>query len=121
MQADLANVSAEGSSTVMVLTVDVVGNSSTDCDEARAGRDGKEPSFRKEYVEDVGEADAAFAAEHDSRFVESEDTVEAATVDQSTAGVETRVSIAAAEAIGEQGSRRGRSENVRHLVVPCWF
>src|SRR5229473_4561013 len=66
MQADLADMSAEGSSAVMVLTVDVVGDGSADGDEARAGRDGKEPSFREEYAEDVGEADAAFAAEHAS-------------------------------------------------------
>ena len=117
-RADLADVSTESSSTMMVLTVDVVGDGSADSDEASAGRDRKEPSFREKYVENVGEADAAFAAEHASRFVESEDAVKAAAVDQFSAGVETRVAIAAAEAIGEQGPGRGSFENVRYLVVP---
>ena len=119
MQADLADVSAESSSAVMVLTVDVVGDGSADGDEAGAGRDGKKPSFRKKYVDDVGEADAAFAAQHASRFVETEDAVQSAAVDQFAAGVETRVAVAAAEAVGKQGAGRGGSENFRHLVVPC--
>ena len=112
------DVSAEGPGTVMVLTVDVVGDGSADGDEARAGRDRKKPSFREKYVDDVGEADAAFAAQHASRFVESEDAVKAAAIDQFAAGVETRVAIAAAQTIGEQGAGRGSSENFRHLVVP---
>ncbi len=118
MQTDLADVSAEGPSTVMVLTVDVVGDCAANGDEACAGRDRKEPSFREKYVDDVGEADAAFAAKHASRFVESEDAVKAPAVDQFSAGVETRVAIAASKAIGEQRSGRGSSENFRHLVVP---
>ena len=119
MQGDLANVSTEGSSAVMVLTVDVVGNRSANGNEASARRDGKEPSLGKKYVDNIGEADAAFAAEHASGFVETEDAVETAAVDQFAAGVETRVAVAAAEAIREQGSGRGRLENFRDLVVPC--
>jgi hypothetical protein len=118
MQADLANVSAESPSAMMVLAVDVVGDGSANGDESRAGRDRKKPSSREEYVEDIGEADAAFATEHASRFVESEDSVKAAAIDQLAAGVETRVAIAAAEAIREQGAGGGTSENFRHLVVP---
>jgi len=113
MQSDLANVSAEGSSAVMVLTVNVVGNSTADGDEASAGRNGKKPSSREEYVDDVGETDAAFAADHASGFVETEDAIESATVNQFSSGVETRVAIAAAEAIGQQRAGRGISENVR--------
>jgi hypothetical protein len=113
MQSDLADVSAEGSSAVMVLTVNVVGNGSADGDEAGAGRDGKEPSFTEEYADDVGKADAAFAADHASGFVETEDAVESATVNQLSSGVETRVAVAAAEAIGQQRAGRGISENVR--------
>src|SRR5665811_924838 len=121
MQADLADVSAEGSSAVMVLTMNVVGDGSADSDKAGSGRDGKKPSFREEYVEDVREADAAFATEHASGFIETEDAVETAAVDQFAAGVETRVAVTAAEAIGEQGARRGSFENLRHLVVPRRF
>ena len=118
MQRNLADVSSEGSRTVMVLAVDVVGNGSADGNEARAGRDGKEPSLRKEYVENIGEADAAFAAEYARRFVETENAVETATVDQFAAGVETRIAVTAAEAMGEQRAGRGGLENFRHLVVP---
>src|ERR1700675_2507299 len=118
MQADLADVSAEGSRTVMVLTMHVVGDGSANGDKTRAGRDGKKPSFRKEYIENIGKADATFAAQHASGFVEPEDAVVAAAVDQFAAGVETRVAVAAAETIWEQGVGCGSSENVRHLVVP---
>jgi hypothetical protein len=85
----------------MVLTVHVVGNGSADGDEASAGRGRKEPSFREKYVDDVGKADAAFAADHASGFVKTEDAVESATVNQLSSGVQTRVAVAAAEAIGE--------------------
>src|SRR4029077_12194868 len=115
------DVSAKGSRTVMILPVDVVGNRSADGDEARAGRDWKEPSFRDEYVENIGKADTAFAAQHASRFVESENAVKAAAIDQLAARIETRDPITAAKAIGKQGTGRGSSENVRHLVVPCRF
>ena len=81
--------------------MDVVGNGSSDGDEASAGRDWKEPSFREEYVDDVGEADTAFAADHASGFVETKNAVESATVDQFPSGVEARVAVTAAEAIGE--------------------
>src|SRR5271165_3060176 len=118
MQCDLADVVSEGSSTMMVLPVDVIGNGSADGNKARPGRDGKEPSFRQEYVENIGEADATFAAQHACRFVETEDAVEPATVDEFAAGVETRIAVTAAEAKGEQGARRGSLENSRHLVVP---
>src|SRR5271165_1854766 len=98
MQCDLADVVSEGSSAVMVLAVDVVSNGSADGHEARAGRDGKEPSLRQKYVENVGEADAAFAAEHASRLVETQDAVETAAIDQLTSAVETRIAVTAAEA-----------------------
>jgi hypothetical protein len=101
MQSDLANVRAKGSAAVMVLTVHVVGDGSADSDEAGAGRDRKEPSFREKHVDDVGEADAAFAADHAGGFVETENAVKSATVNQFSSGVETRVAVTAAEAIGE--------------------
>ena len=119
MQSDLANVSAEGSSAVMVLAVNIVGDRSAHGDEARAGRDRKEPSFRKKYVDDVGEADAAFATQHASGFVETQNAVEAAAVDQLTARVEARVAITAAQGHKGAGSRCSSFENFRQLVVPC--
>src|SRR5260370_10030521 len=101
MQTDLADVSAEGSSTVMILTVNVVGDDSADSNEARARRDGKKPSFRKEYIENIGKAGATFAAQHPSRFVEPAHPVEATAVAQFSAGVETGVAVAPAERICE--------------------
>src|SRR3984893_5087158 len=66
MQSDLADVSAEGPSTVMVLTMHVVGNGPAHGNEARARGDWQEPSFREKYVDDIGEANAAFAPQHAS-------------------------------------------------------
>ena len=51
---------------MMVLAVDVIGNRSANGNEAGARSDGKEPSLREKYVDDVGKADAAFTAEHAS-------------------------------------------------------
>src|SRR5208282_38544 len=121
MQSDLADVSTEGSSAMMVLTVHVIGDGSTYSDEAGAGRDGKEPSFGKKNVDDVGEAHAAFAAKHAGGFVETEDTVETGTVDQFAVGVETGIAVAAAEAIRKQRTGRGSLEKFRYLVAPCGF
>ena len=115
MQSDLADVNSKGSSAVMVLAVDVVGNRSAHGNEASAGRDGKKPSLRKEYVDDVGEADAAFATEHASGLVETENAVETAAVNQVAAGVETRVAITAPEAIREQGSQ---AQQFREFPAP---
>src|ERR1035438_2570111 len=117
MQADLADVRAESPRTVVVLAVDVVSDSPADSDKASAGRDGKEPPFREEYIDDVGEAHAAFAAQHPRGFIETQEAVEAPAVDQFATGVETRIAVAASQAIGKQGARCGSLENVRHLVV----
>ena len=121
MQSDLLNMSAEASRAVMVFAMNVVGDCSANGNEARAGRDGKEPSLRQKHIDDVREADAAFAAQHPSEFVESENAVEAAAVDQFAAGVETGIAIAASKAIREQGIRRGSFENLRQLIVPSRF
>src|SRR4029077_17068298 len=115
MHADLADVSAEGSRAMMVLPVDIVGDGSANGDEARTRRDGGKPSFREKYVDDVGKADSAFATQHASRFVESQHAVETAAIDQLAAGIETRVPITAAKAIGKQRTWRGSSKNCRHL------
>ncbi len=118
MQADLADMGAEGSSAVMVLAVNVVGNRSANGDEAGAGSDGKEPSLGEKHLNDVAEADAALAADHARGLIEPEDAVKAAAVDQFASGVETRVAVTAAKAMGEQGAGRGSFEYFRHLVVP---
>jgi hypothetical protein len=72
---------------MMVLTVDVVGNSSSDSDELRAGGYGQEPSFGKKDLDDVGEADAAFTTQDAGGRVKSENAVEAAAVDQASSRV----------------------------------
>ena len=102
MQADLVNVTAESSSAVMVLAVDVVGDGPANSNEASARRDGKKPSSRKKYIENVGQADTTFAANHARRFVETENAVEASAVDQFAAGVETRITVTTSETMGEQ-------------------
>ena len=45
---------------------------------------------------------------HASGFVETENAIETAAVDQFTASVEAGIAVAAAEAIGKQGTRRRR-------------
>jgi len=106
---------------VVVLAVDVVRDHSAHGDIAGAGRDGKEPSFRKKYVNNLGKTDAALATQHAGRFIKTEEAVEAPAIDQFAAGVETRVAVAASQAIREQGTGCGGAKQFRHLVVPCRF
>jgi hypothetical protein len=50
----------------------------------------------EKYVDDIGEADAAFAAEHSSRFIKSENAIQSPAINQFAGGVEARVAITAA-------------------------
>lgn len=77
----MVNVSAKRAGTVVVFTVDVVRDSSTHSNEACAWSDREEPSLRNEYLENIGETDATLAADHSRQFVESENAVEASTID----------------------------------------
>ena len=63
--------------------------------------------------------DAALAADHARRFIEAQNAVEAAAVDQIAARIETGVAVTAAEAIREQRTRRSSFEKVRNLIIPC--
>ncbi len=121
MQGDLTDVRAEGSRTVVILSMEVVGDRATDGDEASAGRDCKEPSLREKHIDDVREADAAFAAEHARGFIEGQEAVESPAIDEFASGVETGVAVTASETIGKQGARRGSLKDLRQLIVPCRF
>jgi hypothetical protein len=112
MQANLPDVRAEGSGAVMILAMHVVRDRSADRNKASSGSNGQEPSLRQKHVDDVGKADAAFAAHHARGFVKPEDAVEATAVDQIAAGVETRVAVAASQSIRKQRTGRGRAENL---------
>src|SRR5215470_10080139 len=103
---------------MMVLTMNVIGNGSAHGDESRAGRNGEEPALRQKDINDVGQGDAAFAAHHAGRLVESENPVQTAAVDELALTVEARVSVAAPQAEGKQRARSGGAQNRRHLIVP---
>src|SRR5208282_40240 len=112
MQSDLPHVGTKGSRAVMVLTMNVIRNGPTNGDEPRAGCDRKKPSLREKYVDNIGKAYTALAAHYARRFVKGKDAVESATIDQFAAAVETRIAIAAAEAIRKQRAGRGGFENL---------
>jgi hypothetical protein len=84
MQSDLPNVSAKGSTAMMILAMNIVSDCSADGYVPGAGSDGKKPSAREKYVDNIGEADTAFTTQHPSGFVESKDAVETAAVDEFT-------------------------------------
>lgn len=121
MQGNLTDVRAEGSRTVVILSMDIVGDRASDRDEAGAGSDWKEPSLREKHIDDVREADTAFAAKYAGRFVEGQEAIEAPAVDEFAPGVETGVAVTASEAIGKQGARHGGLKDLRQLIVPCRF
>jgi hypothetical protein len=102
----------------MVLTVDVVCDGAAHSYEAGAWSDGEKPPFREEYVENIGESDATLAANHPRRLVESENAVEAMTVDKVATSVETRIAVTASQAKWKQGAGFSGLKNLRQLVVP---
>ena len=64
MQRHLVHMSAKGTGTVMVLTVDVVCDSPAHRDEAGPRSDRKEPPFGEEYVDHIGKAHTALASDY---------------------------------------------------------
>jgi hypothetical protein len=96
----------------MVLTMNVIRNGPTNGDETSAGCDRKKPSLREKYVDNIGKAYTALAAHYARRFVKGKDAVESATIDQFAAAVETRIAVAAAEAIRKQRAGCGGFENL---------
>jgi len=118
MKPDLSHVSAKGSSAVVVLAVNVIGNGPANRDEPSARCDRKKPSPGEEYIDNIGKADTILEAQHARRFVKAKNAVESTTIDQFTAAIETRIAIAAAEAIRKQRTGDGGFENLGQLVVP---
>lgn len=109
---------AESPRTMMVLTVDVICYGSADGHEACAGSDGKKPPFWKKYVENIGQADTAFATDHARRFVETENAVEALTLDEIAACVEARIPVTPSQTKRKQTARFGGVEDPGYLVIP---
>src|SRR5271156_52754 len=66
VQRDLTDMSAERPSAVMILAVNIVGDSAADSNKACAGRDRKKPALGKAYIDDVGNADSTFATDRAS-------------------------------------------------------
>ena len=64
MQAKLLDMIAKRSGTMVILAMNIIGDGAPYRHELRAGRYRKKPSLGKEYVDDIGETDAAFAAQH---------------------------------------------------------
>jgi len=97
-------VFAEGAGAVVVLAMHVVGDRAADRDVARAGNDRKEPAARHGEVEDFGKQHAGLAAQDAGDGIETDETVQAARMQQRAAVVQAAVAVAAAVAVGEQRS-----------------
>src|SRR5215469_3789430 len=118
MQGEPLNVSAKGAGTVMVLTMDVVGDRAADGHEARAWSDGHKPAFGEEGLDDIRKAHAAFAANHSRGFVETQNSVQTMAVDEIATRVQAGITVAAPRTKGKQAAGSGCRENFRQLVVP---
>src|ERR1700704_91703 len=97
MHRNLAYVSAESSSAMMILTMNIISDRSADGHKTGSWRDREEPTFGKEYIDNVGKTNPSFAANDAARFVEGENTIETLAVNQFTPVVETRIAVTAAE------------------------
>jgi acetaldehyde dehydrogenase (acetylating) len=121
MQRNLAYVTAKGSGTMMVLSVDIVGDRSADGHEASARSNRKKPSPREEHIDDVGKTDAAFGSKEAARLVETKKSIEALAVNEASAGIQAGIPIAAAEPIRKQRIRCGGLKDLGHLIIPRRF
>ena len=115
------NVSAKGTCAVMVLAVYVVCDCPAHSDEAGSRRNGQKPPSGKKYVDKIAESDATLAADHTRGFVETQNPVEAATLDQVAACVEARIPVTSAPAKGKQAARLSGIKDLGNLVIPSWF
>ena len=93
-------MSTKRSSTVMVLSVHIVGDGAHDGHEAGARRDWQKPALGKEDIDQFSETHAAFAANDSRRFVKPQNAIETAALDELAAAVEAGVSVTAAVAKG---------------------
>ena len=121
MECNLVNMSAKGPSAVMVLAVYIVCDRPAYSDETCPRRDGEKPPFGKKYVDKIAESDATLAADHTRGFVETQNPVEATTLDQPAACVEARITVTPAPAKRKQPARRSGIEDLRNLVIPSRF
>lgn len=121
MEGNLVNVSAKGPCAVMVLAMYVVCDCPAHGDETCSRRDGEKPPFRKKYVDKIAESNATLAADHTRGFVETQNPVEAITLDQAAACVEARIPVTSALAKGKQAARLSGIEDLGNLVIPSWF
>jgi hypothetical protein len=121
MKGNLVNVSAKGSSTVMVLAVYVVCDCPAHGDETCSRRDGEKPSFGKKYVDQLAESNTTLATDYSRGFVESQNPVQAMTLNQAAACVEARIAVTPALAKRKQGARLGGVEDLGYLVIPSRF
>lgn len=121
MEGNLVNVSAKGPCAVMVLAMYVVCDCPAHSDETCSRRDREKPPFRKKYVDKIAESDATLAADHTRGFVETQNPVEAITLDQAAACVEARIPVTSALAKGKQAARLRGIEDLGNLVVPSWL
>src|SRR5215469_7957103 len=121
MECNLVNVSAKSPCAVMVLAMYVICDCSAHSDETCSWRDGEKPSFRKKYVDKIAESNATLAADHTRGLVETQNPVEATTLDQPAACVEARIPVASASAERKQAARLGAAQNFVNLVIPSGF
>ena len=121
MECNLVNVCAKGPCAVMVLAMYVVCDCPAHSDETCSRRDGEKPAFRKKYVDKIAERDATLTADHTRGFVETQNPVQATTLDQAAACVEARIPVTAALAKGQQAARLSGIEDLGDLVIPSWF
>src|SRR6267154_2392669 len=89
----------EGSETVMVLPVHIIGNRAADRYETGPRCNGDEPAGRHGNLQDVGKQHPRFAGQHASLTVEPDETVEPARVHEPGAYIQAAIAIASPVAV----------------------
>jgi hypothetical protein len=111
-QFEAEQMFAERAGAMMILAVHVVGDRAADRDVLRARADREEPAARHREREDVGEQHAGLAVQDAGTWIERDEAVEAARVQQRAAVVQAHVAVAAAVAVGEDTAVRVRQGRV---------
>ena len=105
-QIKLANPSADSSRLMMVLAVDIVGDSPTERHKLRPRRNGQEIAGRDYKFENFRQANAGLGDKKAAGPVEADEAVEAGHLDQGAAVIEAAVAIGTPQPAGQQAVGR---------------
>jgi hypothetical protein len=97
-------MSAKGSRSVMILSVDVVRDSAAHSYKLCTGRNWKKPSPRNKHLKNRRQAHATFRDEYASRWIKAKEVRERGRINKSVAVIDAAIAVAPAQTKRQNGS-----------------